>query len=443
MDLRLPSAHSRVLGLARSACVAGALASTSHAAAQLELESRGELGVESRVFLPDDTVDTDFGNVAMVGRLHADADIGTDALDELSARARVFSRLDPYDELRSRVVPEELYATVELEPVRLRVGYQMLNWTATEAFHPADVINSRILDGAFENPEKLGEPTASLRVEIPEGNVELYAMPFFTAPVLPSSRSPLGFAGPNLSLGAPLVLERDGDLDEQRFQPQGGLQVQQTWGDADVSVHVLHHIDREQPQVVLDLDAGLPRPVYQAVTQLGGTYQHALDGTVLKLEAAYRAFVRPGGGVPMGGENVLGALAPRNQVLLAAGVEHGVSRGDGSDTALLLEGQMLIPTQDDFPELLEPLFQHDVLLGVRHAFNDVQSTALLTTVIVDVEQPEQLVVGVSVSRRLGEEWGLTTGLRLLRVPPTDPFAPIGVENLHDDHQLYLDLRRYF
>jgi hypothetical protein len=80
---------------------------------------------------------------------------------------------------------------------------------------------------------------------------------------------------------------------------------------------------------------------------------------------------------------------------------------------------------------------------VRHAFNDEQSTAFLTTVIIDVEHPDQLVMGVSLSRRLGEEWGLTTGLRLLRVPPEDPFAPVGAENLHDDHQLYVDLRRYF
>jgi len=419
------------------------LASPTSARAQLEIESRGELGFEGRVFLPDDTDVTDVGNLAMVGRLQTDADVGTSALDELSARARVFSRVDPYDGARTRVVPEELFASVELDPLRLRVGYQMLNWSATEAFHPADVINSRILDGAFENPEKLGEPMASLRVEIPLGNVELFAMPFFTAPVLPSSRSPLSFAAPGLALGAPLVLERDGDLDDQRFQPQGGMKVQQTWGGADVSVHLLHHIDREQPQIVVDVRSGLPRPVYQAVTQVGCTYQHALDGTVLKLEAAYRGFVRPKGGVPGGRYDVLGTMAPRNQVLIAAGVEHGVTRGDGSDTALILEGQALVPTEHDFPELLEPLFQHDVLVGVRHAFNDEQSTAFLTTVIVDVEHPQQLVVGVSLSRRLGEEWGLTTGLRLLRVPPEDPFAPVGVENLNDDHQLYLDLRRYF
>jgi hypothetical protein len=411
------------------------------ARADLAIDSRGELGTEARVFYPDDTEDTYIGNVAMVGRLQVDAEF--DSRGDLAARVRVFSRLDPYDDVRTRVVPEEVYVSGELDPFRLRVGFQMLNWSATEAFHPADVINSRILDGAFENPEKIGELMAALRLEIPLGNIEVYAMPLFTAPVFPSARSPLSFAGQGVALGNPLVLERDGDLDEQRFQPQWAAQVQQTWGDADVSVHVMHHIDRELPQVVFDVDSGEPRPVFQSVLQVGGTYQHALAGTVLKLEAAYRRYDRPDGGVPGGAPNVLGTIERRDAVIIAAGIEHGVSRGDGSDTALILEGQVLIPTHDDYPKLLEPLFQHDVLIGMRHAFNDEQSTALLFTVIVDVVNPEQLIMGAALNRRLGEEWGLSTGLRLIRYPPEQSSAPLLFENLHDDHQLYVDLRRYF
>jgi len=412
---------------------------TNTARADVDFDSRGELGTESRLFWPDDTKDTYIGNVAVVGRLQVDAELQDPGpVDEVSARARVFSRLDPHDHARSRVVPEDLYLNVELGRLRARAGYQMINWSATEAFHPADVINSRILDGSFENPEKIGELIGSLRFEIPDGNIEVFFMPLFTEPVFASSRSPLSLTGQDIGLGGALVLERDGDITDQSIQAQWGTKVQQTIGDADIAVHVLQHVDRSQPLVVLEPTTFTPRPLFQALTQVGLTYQHALDTTMLKLEGAYRVFDRPGSGV-----TALGPIPRRNHVLIAAGIEQSISAGDGSDTALLLEGQALIPTQDDYPELLEPLFQHDILIGMRHAFNDAQSTAILMTVIVDVEHPDQLVMGASLNRRLGEQWGMTTGLRFFRVPPDDPSAPVLFERLHDQHQIYFDLKRYF
>ena len=43
-----------------------------------------------------------------------------------------------------------------------RLAIQILNWTATEGFHPCDIINSRNLDSDIENTEKIGEPMFSL-----------------------------------------------------------------------------------------------------------------------------------------------------------------------------------------------------------------------------------------------------------------------------------------
>jgi hypothetical protein len=190
--------------------------------------------------------------------------------------------------------------------------------------------------------------------------------------------------------------------------------------------------------VLFDPVAGTLHPIYQAMTQVGLTYQHVLDRTLLKVEGAYRGYDRTGSGI-----SALGPVPERNHVLVAAGIEHGLSSPDGGDLALLLEGQALIPTEDNVPEGLEPLFQHDVLIGLRHSFNDAQSTSLLFTTIVDVEHPEQLAVQIALGRRLGEVWGLSTGVRLMRLRPEDPTAPVGFEHLHDAHQVFLDLKRYF
>jgi len=401
--------------------------------AQDAVDSRGELGFESRVFYPDDDARTDVGNVAVAGRLQLDAEN-----DAVAARGRMFSRLDPYDGGRTRIVPEDIWVQGELEPVRLRVGFQMLNWSATEAFHPADIINSRILDGSFENPEKLGEPMASLRVEIPLGNIELLAMPVFTAPVLPSGRSRLNVGGAGLTLGPALLLGRDGKIDDSRWQPQWAAQIQQGWGDADVSVHVVQHIDRSAPLVVFDPGSLQVRPVYQALTQVGGTYQQVFGQLLVKVEAAYRRFDRS-----YLEASTYGPVPKRDHILAALGFEQAVEGVNGAELALLLEGQVLIPTVDDFPKLQKPLFEHDVLIGMRHAWNDEQSRSLLFTAILDVTDPQRLVIGPAYAQRLGESWGLTAGLRLLRYPPKNTNAPVLYENLHDAHQVYCDIKRYF
>jgi hypothetical protein len=408
----------------------------AEARAEIEVESRGELGAESRVFWPDGTAETDPGNVAVVGRLQVDAE--ADALDEVSARLRAFSRMDSADDSRRLIVPEELFISAELEPVRLRVGYQMLNWTATEAFHPADILNSRILDGSFENPEKLGELMVAARVEIPNGHVDVLAMPRFTAPKLPSSRSPASLSGPEIELGDAMVLSANRELTNEYWQPQWAIEVQQTLGDADISVHLVHHIDRSQPLVLFDLANLRPVAVYQAVDQLGATYSHVADTTLFKLEAAYRRFARPASGVVS-----LGPIPKRDHVLAAVGVERVMALTRETETSLIVEGQALVATQTKLPEALEPLFQHDVLLGARHSFNDAQSTSLLATVIVDVATPEQIIGNVALSRRLGEVWGLTAGARFFIYPPRDPDAPFLYERLHQQHQAYLNLLRYF
>ncbi len=424
---------------AGACCVVGILLGKpprAEAEVEIEVDSRGELGAESRVFWPDDTAATDPGNFAVVSRLQVDAE--ADVLDEVSGRLRVFSRMDTVDDSRRLIVPEELFVSAELEPVRLRVGYQMLNWTATEAFHPADILNSRILDGSFENPEKIGELMVAARVEIPNGHVELFALPRFTEPRLPSSRSPLSLSGPAIELGDAQVLNASRELTDEYWQPQWALEAQQSLGDGDLSVHLVHHIDRQQPLVLFDVATLRPVPVYQAVDQVGGTYSHVFDTTLLKLEAAYRRFARPASGSVS-----LGSIPKRDHVLAALGIEQVVALTRSTETSFIVEGQALIATQSKLPEELEPLFQHDVLIGARHSFNDEQSTSLLATLIVDVKTPEQIIGNIALNRRLGEVWGLTAGARFFNYPPKNPGAPFLYERLHHQHQAYLNIKRYF
>lgn len=413
------------------------------AALDLKLKSRGELRSETRHFIIEDdeplTVDT---NSALAARLELKGKLG-----DVRLMARGFARYDPTDLDRSAVFAEDVFAEFRAGDFRLRVGAMLLNWTATEAFHPADIINSRYLDSNVENQEKRGEPMVALRYKFLDGNVELYYMPFFVEPFFPSAFSRQSFAPPGIAVGEVLAVQRGGRvIDDWELTYQMGGRVQQTLGDADVSLHVISHIDRTTPSLIF-LGDGSPAVIYQPVIQYGGTYTHLIAGLIAKLEAAYRQFYRP----PDGRISV-GVLPERPDYgQVAAGLEYGVPQDDGSEITWLLEAQTVLGVEGESffglpggnTGLQLPLFQRDALLGMRYAANDVNGTELLVTVIKDLTDRGQFLVNASYSRRIGETFGIKTGVRIIRIPLEPGEPPVGFTALNDEHQLYLEVSKYF
>ncbi len=412
-------------------------------ALDFKLKSRGELRSETRHFLIDDqeplTVET---NSALAARLELKGKLG-----DVRLMARGFARYDPTDLDRSAVFAEDVFAEFRLDDFRLRVGAMLLNWTATEAFHPADIINSRYLDSNVENPEKRGEPMVALRYKFLDGNIELYYMPFFVEPFFPSAFSRQSFAPPGVAVDNILAVQRGGRvIDDWELTYQMGGRVQQTIGDADVSLHVISHIDRTTPSLIF-LDEQTPAVVYQPVIQYGGTYTHLIAGLIAKVEAAYRQFYRP----PEGRIEV-GILPDRPDYgQVAVGLEYGVPRDDGSEITWLLEAQTVLGVEGESffglpggnTGLQLPLFQRDALVGMRYAANDVNGTEFLLTAIKDLTNSDQFLVNASYSRRIGETFGLKTGLRIIRIPPEPGEPPVGFTALNDEHQIYLEVSKYF
>ncbi|MEM6731708.1 MAG: hypothetical protein AAF658_09135, partial [Myxococcota bacterium] len=273
-----------------AACVF--LGTTSASAFDLKVKSKGEIRSETRYFLIDDddplTVDV---NSAIAGRLELKTKI-----KKFKVVARGFARYDPTDLDRSAVFAEDAYVEYKQGKFRLRIGALLQNWTATEAFHPADIINARYLDSNIENQEKRGEPTIAVRYKFLDGNVELYYMPFFVEPIFPSAFSRQSFAPPGVAVDQVIAIQRGGNrVNDWEFTYQMGGRIQQTIGDADVSIHVISHIDRSTPLLVA-LEDGSPAVAYQPVIQYGGTYTQLFGGLITKVEAAYRQFYEPPGG---------------------------------------------------------------------------------------------------------------------------------------------------
>jgi hypothetical protein len=432
---------SRLLHLALALALAPALALPTGPALAGDWASQGELGLEGRQFDDDDRELTPDRGLSLFGRLELEHSHG-----RLQEKTRFYGRLDRYDQRRSVLVFEEAWAQLGLERLRLRAGVDLVNWTATEAFHPADVINARNLDSDLENFEKVGEPMVALQLRLfSSTTVQVLAMPHRTAPVFASPASRLSFA-PGIDLqGSRRMIDRDGALTDSRWGPQAAIALRQVLGNADLTLHALEHLDRSQPLVRVDPLTFTPLLIFQTVRQLGGTYQQALGPLVLKLEGAYRRFVAPRDplpGVALGSPESAAesAAGQPDHGQLAVGLEYGVSHQGGSESTFLLEGQAVLGVDDATLRSTLSVFQRDVLVGYRFAFNDEAGKELMVGAIFDTERSGESLVMLSYQQRLGETWTVRGGLRLFHAKASAP-GPMAV--LRTSDHVRLALTRHF
>jgi hypothetical protein len=407
-----------------------------------EVSSSGELAIESRAFVNDKDALTEDVGLGLRGRLEWRHTHGP-----FEEKLRVTGRLDGFDSARTVLVAEEAYLQYKSGSFRLRLGSDMVNWTATEAFHPADVINARNLDSDLENLEKVGEPMLSMQLRLAEGTtVQALVMPVRMRTLFPSPASRLNLAEAGTDLrGRSLLLDRDGHFTDSDFGPQAALRLQQTLGGADLSVHVLEHMDRTQPLVALSEADGRPVAVFQTVRQVGGTYQQeVVSGLLAKVEAAYRWFVAPsdpGETAASAGVIFFGPPFPgRNHGTVALGFEYALSHEGGGQSTFLLETQAVLGLPSAAAETLTP-FQRDLLLGYRLALEDEDDKALLLGLIVDLQDARERLLSLTYQQRLGEVFTVKAAVRFLDAPEEGSRSALSF--LRGAHHLRITLVRHF
>lgn len=374
--------------------------------------SRGTVSLEARSFNPDDFEETEDAGVALTTALEIKYRSGN---GKWAAVLRGFGRFDALDDTRNIVDLESAYVSYSLKAVSLLAGVQILNWTATEAFHPADVMNSRNYDSDPENPEKLGEPMVEVRVRVLQGYIDAYFMPVRLPPNLPNTTSRLSLFGPNpagLELGDHLWVDRDGTTSESYFSPQAALRISQTLGKADIALYAIDHSDRAQPTFTLDSGEGVVRPTFHSVFQTGVTYTHVLGSLIAKFEGGWRIFREPD---PIQAADV-DAQSDHGEV--AAGLEYGWTTEAGHDATFIAEGTaVLIDDREKAREL--SLLQGDLLIAYRHAFNDVKGKELRIGLTVDVERPSEYAASVRWLQTLTDVWSIVAIVRSARLLGSD------------------------
>ena len=375
------------------------------APAAAKWKSKGQITLEGRLFRDDGDPATVDQGLGMLGRVEV-----SHRHKPFREKMRVYGRLDSRDSNRTIFIAEELWAEVKLGALRLRVGADILNWTATEAFHPADIVNARNLDSDSESYEKVGEPMVRMSYDVGSGSISAFFFPYYTRTIFPAQSSRLSFIPPGIDVGPFIRMNANGKLTEDNFGPQGALRITQSFRGVDIAIHAVHHMDRLQPEQVVDPVTMLPRPLFRKVTQIGGTYQHVLGPVIAKVEAGYRIFARP-----RNGETPFGQVQDRDHLQVAAGLEYGFLVDSSAELTLLAEGQSIFLVDDDVRRQLG-VFQRDVLVGLRLALNDISSTELRISSIVDIEDPDQVLLNASYSQRVGNSWGVSAAVRMVFGP---------------------------
>jgi len=412
----------------------------------LVTESGGEITLESRFFQNDKKSKTDDYGIGAYFRLQQGI-----RYDWLSTNLRVAGRVDSVDKDRNLVYFEEAWVQAQYLFLNLKVGSQLFNWSATEAFHPAEIINARNFDSNLENAEKIGTLAVSLEALLGDFSISGYYFPYYQLPNYPGTSSRLQFyeIPDGQALGSALKIDQNGNISSDDYGHQYGGRVRYSGGSFDLTFHYLEILSNIQPLPAVNLATSELQLMYPRLKQAGSTLQWAIGPWLVKSEVAYRHYPALASAIQanyvsfVNGSVVPFTGPPADHVVAAFGLEYGFDIGDGAELTFLTEGQFLGGEKIDRTTAAQlDIFQADILGGVRLALNDLLDRALLVSVIGDLEREQELLLNVSYSQRITEQWSIALGGRAVYAP-TDASLKSGLQPLHESNQIYLNLSRYF
>jgi hypothetical protein len=88
------------------------------------------------------------------------------------------------------------------------------------------------------------------------------------------------------------------------------------------------------------------------------------------------------------------------------------------------------------------LFQSDVFLGLRYAFNDIMGKEIFFSTILDVKRKHEYLFNLSYSQRLSDIWKIKAGLRHYDAPQKGATVT-GMELYDGDSYAHITVTRFF
>ncbi|EQC44684.1 hypothetical protein [Bacteriovorax sp. Seq25_V] len=321
-------------------------------------------------------------------------------------------------------------------------GYQVFTWSKMEAFHPANIVNSRYFDGDLEDFDKKGELTLSYSFKSLLGDLKLFYFPFFEKSFYPTKSTRItDGVRPEKSY------HFDGNnLTEKKESHQYGISLQKQIGDFDFHLFALNHIDRNRP--LLGYHAYTINPTLGAIPygNLAAYYGEVLDygmastlfvdDSTFKLEFLGSKFKKSEKFVLSTG----GFVGFKDQKTIAIGHEYSKTWDNGWDSTFFTEYQAVFADDSSHKREELSVFQNDLFLGHRLSLNDAYGKEFRFGVFYDLQRKNEMLFFLTYEQRLNDFWKFKTGIRTFTHDSNDK---LGLYVLEKDDEVSFSLTRFF
>jgi hypothetical protein len=326
---------------------------------------------------------------------------------------KLFLRADGKDSERNHVDLRELYWLHLDGDSEFRLGVNTLFWGVTESQHLVDVVNQVDQVEGIDGEDKLGQPMIQFKHYEDWGVVDFLVLFGFRERT---------FQSINGRPRTTLVV----DTNAAQYQSSDGkshidyaFRYSQTFDNIDLGLTWFKGTNRE-PILSPALNGNgqtVLVPTYNQMTQLGLDLQVIIESWTWKLELIHRE---------TSGDSFEASTA---------GFEYTFYRVLNSDIDV---GTLVEYSYENRSSSERGVFDRDLLVGARLAFNDVQSTDMLIGLVIDTEKQSRSFK-IEGSRRVGDNWKGTIEAQMFsNIDNNDVLASFS----RDDY-LMLELARYF
>ncbi len=298
-----------------------------------------------------------------------------------------FIRIDQYDDERSHGDIREFVWRNTFEDWQLKVGISKVYWGVTESQHLVDIINQTDYIENIDGEDKLGQPMIHANIERNWGNLDLFILPGFRERTFAGIEGrPRTFPYVDIDQTQYESTDNDRHVDYavRYFQYFGALEIGLSYFDGTSREPLLNTGTRNGETVLV--------PYYPLMQQTGLSAQATTEEWLWKLEIIHRSWLAEDFTAMTGGfEYTFVGIFESNADI-------------GWVTEYLYDNRNNDATT---------FFENDVMMGLRLAMNDVQSTETLFGIIVDMDTHENLI-SVEANRRIGNNWKLELELRMFQ-----------------------------
>jgi hypothetical protein len=389
---------------------------------QLHADWSGNVTVQDRYFI-DDPLTTNSAQYVNYLSLSSEVEFYRAwNNDESSINITPFFRVDQYDEERTHGDLREMYYQQTFDTWELRLGISKVYWGVTESQHLVDVINQTDSIESIDGEDKLGQPMIMASFEKDWGTVDVFILPYFR------ERTFQGIEGrPRTSL----VIDTD-QVSYESSDEEQNIDYALRWfhfiGDLEIGLSYFNGTSRE-PLFKLGNSNGsaVLTPHYPLMQQAGLDAQLTTEEWLWKLEVIARDWQ------VFNETNT--QLIDQSFIALTGGFEYTFVGIADSDADLGLVTEYLY---DDRNKQASSFFQNDLLVGLRLAMNDAESSEALLGVIYDLDYQEYLI-SLEASRRFADSWTAALEVRIFNKIDNDSL----LNNIAKDDFIQLDIAYHF